>query len=151
MPYPLFPVANLDYELRMMELLRDCRKELGSLVFRCHDFIPWTRGHGYGAYRTSYIERIINDEDLLQRLEEGRAMPSDFGRRLDERVVEYPWVLSKLSKCRNRRFLDAGAALNHRMILQHPRTRLHKWTVLTLTPELNCPHRTIGTRLVNSG
>jgi len=123
----------------MTRLLRTCRKKLGSFVYGCNGRIPWTDGRGYVAYKDSYIERVIGDEDFLRGLDAGREIPEDFGMRLDERVIEYPWVLAKLSRYGSRcRFLDAGSTLNHQMILEHALARRHKWTLLTLAPERNC-------------
>ena len=123
----------------MTGLLHICKKKLGSWIYQCDGRIPYTRGRGYVAYKNSYVERVVGDEDLLRRFSEGIEMPVDFGKRLDERVVEYPWVLSKLAKYKKPcRFLDAGSALNHRVILEHPLARRHKWTILTLAPEHNC-------------
>jgi SAM-dependent methyltransferase len=123
----------------MNRLFRTCKQQLGSFVYRCSDRVPGIRGRGYTAYRNSYIERLISNQDLLQLFQESRELPDEFGTGLDERVIEYPWLLSKLlgyeGECR---FLDAGSTFNHQMILQHPLVKAHKWTLLTLAPERDC-------------
>jgi hypothetical protein len=66
-------------------------------------------------------------------------LPEGFGKRLDERVVEYPWLLSRLTQFgQPLRILDAGSTMNHELILSHPAVKPHKWTILTLGPEANC-------------
>jgi len=123
----------------MTQLFRVCKERLGRFVYRCNGRIPWTCGRGYGPYLNSYIERVINDDHFLRALQESGEVPANFGMRLCERVIELPWVLAKLSQYQEKsRFLDAGSALNHQMILQHPAARVHSWTVLTLAPESNC-------------
>lgn len=120
----------------MTRLLRSCRTELGSFVY-CH--IPWANPRGYVAYKNAYITRILDDEHLRRRLRQGEQIPAGFGLRLDERVIEYPWVLAKLENFQSPCiFLDAGSALNHQMILDHPLAKPHRWTIVGLAPESNC-------------
>ncbi len=110
---------------------------LGIFVYLCQGRLPWA--FGYGAYRNSYIARLIEDEEFMQTFQGSTELPEKFGMRLDERVVEYPWVVSKIKRHKERcRFLDAGSTLNHEMILRHPAIRRHDWTLLTLAPESNC-------------
>ena len=112
-------------------------QQLGRLVYSFGGRIPHTPG--YEAYRDRYIERIIENEELLQVFAEGHELPGDFGTRLDERVVEYPWVCSRLRRFKQKMcFLDAGSSFNHEMILRHPSVKRHKWTLLTLAPEPEC-------------
>ena len=59
-----------------------------------------------------------------------------FGARLDERIVEYPWVLARLGRYGDKLCaLDAGSTLNYEEILQHPVVKKHKWSIVTLAPE----------------
>jgi len=54
-----------------------------------------------------------------------------FGEWIDERVVEYPWILEQLSSLRGGRLLDAGAGLN----VVEPLRVLHaqRWSVSSIT------------------
>jgi SAM-dependent methyltransferase len=56
---------------------------------------------------------------------------------VDERCVEYPWLLANLEDCREA-LLDAGSTLNHDFILDHPLLRKKIIHILTLAPEGNC-------------
>lgn len=65
---------------------------------------PWTLG--YVEYRAMVCEKML-----------GFPLPSiPFGRTLDERIVELPWVFSELSDAR--KILDAGSALNVDFLLK---------------------------------
>jgi predicted SAM-dependent methyltransferase len=119
------------------ELIRGSWLSLGRFAYRCQGRIPWSAG--YGAYRTTLIEKLITDQEFLERFQEGRDLPDGFGMRLDERVIEYPWVFTKIRKYAGRsHFLDAGSTLNHEMILKQSTIKQHKWVILTLGPESKC-------------
>lgn len=79
--------------------------------------IPWSPG--YGEYRLQYVTRLLADEGLLEAFRDGRALPEGHGRRLDERVVEYPWALCRHGRW-GPRVLDAGSTLNYPALLDHP-------------------------------
>jgi SAM-dependent methyltransferase len=124
---------------RMTQLSRSCRQKIGTLIYRCYGRLPFTRGKGYSAYRDSSIDRLVNDEEFLRLLQQARALPSGIGVQIDERVIEYPWVFSKLLSYREEsRFLDAGSTMNHAFVMEHPLVHRHKWTLLTLAPEREC-------------
>jgi SAM-dependent methyltransferase len=124
---------------RVTQLSRSCRQKIAALIFRCYGRVAATRGKGFSAYRNSSIDRLVNDEEFLRLLQQARPLPTGTGAQLDERVIEYPWVFSKLlSYGEEARFLDAGSALNHSFIMNHPLVKRHKWTLLTLAPELEC-------------
>jgi SAM-dependent methyltransferase len=124
---------------RVAQLSRRCSQKFGCLLYRCNGCVPFTRGKGYAAYRNSYIDRLLKDEEFLKLLQEVRALPNGIGVQLDERVIEYPWVMSKLLQYgEQNRFLDAGSTMNHAFIMEHPLVRRHKWTLLTLAPEREC-------------
>lgn len=124
---------------RLTQLSRICRQKIAALIFRAYGRVPSTRGKGFTGYRNSCIDRLINDEEFLRLLQQARPLPAGTGAQLDERVIEYPWVFSKLLSYREEaRFLDAGSALNHAFVMNHPLVKRHKWTLLTLAPELEC-------------
>ena len=76
---------------------------------------PWSPG--YTAYKHRVLREILRKGETLARFAEGRALPAGFGLRLDERVVEYPWVLSRLRSA-DLTLLDAGGALVHDFLLE---------------------------------
>ncbi|MBF0273653.1 MAG: methyltransferase domain-containing protein [Nitrospinae bacterium] len=102
---------------------------------RCQFFIltgkkPFSKG--YPAYKDREIIKVIkNDSFSLKRL------PKGFGYRVDERIIEYPWLLSRLKE-QQELLLDAGSALNIDYILSHPVLESKKIFISTLAPEENC-------------
>jgi SAM-dependent methyltransferase len=79
--------------------------------------IPWSTG--YGEYRMDYVASVLRNQPLLDVFRQGRQLPPGYGHRLDERVVEFPWVLSR-SAGWGRWILDAGSTLNHPTLLGLP-------------------------------
>ena len=85
----------------------------------------------YGHYKQRVLRRTLKHPFNPQQL------PPGYGRWLDERLVEYPWMLSRLPQGRGD-LLDAGSTLNHRFILSHPILRDKNITIFTLAPEPEC-------------
>ena len=56
---------------------------------------------------------------------------------LDERSVEFPWVLSQLP-AGDALMLDAGSSLNHALLLDDPSVAEKRLHIVTLTPEQEC-------------
>jgi SAM-dependent methyltransferase len=92
---------------------------------------PWSEG--YMEYRDSYIEEIFSGERMAL-FPSGHKLPEGFGSRLDERVVEYPWALSRLG-AGDRLLLDAGSTLNHQYILDLDILACRSIVIYTLSPE----------------
>lgn len=110
---------------------------VGSALYRCQGRRP--HAAGYGPYRTRFVSRHIYSTQWMQMFQQKCGLPEGYGVRLDERVVEFPWVISKLNAFPTcGRFLDAGSTLNHRMIMHHPAVKRHDWTILSLAPETDC-------------
>ena len=96
---------------------------------------PWRQG--YYEYRNSQLRRILYDDAILELFRHGNPLPSGYGFRLDARVVEIPWVLSRL-KQRNGYVLDAGSSLNYGFVLKSPALASKRITIVTLAPEAEC-------------
>jgi len=96
---------------------------------------PWT--FGYLEYKQQYIESTLDDPAQMARFAEGTSLPDGYGVGLDERCIEYPWLLSQLDAA-PRRLLDAGSTLNHEFVLRQPRLRDSTIHILTLAPEETC-------------
>jgi SAM-dependent methyltransferase len=96
---------------------------------------PWT--FGYLEYKQQYLESTLDDQALMDRFGKGISLPDGYGIGLDERCIEYPWLLSQLDAA-PRRLLDAGSALNHEFVLRQPRLRDATIHILTLAPEATC-------------
>src|SRR4051812_33960042 len=69
--------------------------------------IPWSRG--YEQAKERFIQQVLADPNLMHAFECGSPLPRGFGFALDERCVEYPWALTRLSGLAGR-VLDAGSA-----------------------------------------
>lgn len=95
------------------------------------DRAPWS--DGYGEYRWHVTEQTLADADLMRRFKEDEALPAGYGVRLDERVIEYPWVLSRLSDGPGR-LLDAGSTFNYPSILERPVLAGRQIVIVTLAP-----------------
>jgi SAM-dependent methyltransferase len=87
---------------------------------------PW-----YTPYKFSEIKR------LLEQPFEPSQLPCPYGRWLDERIIELPWLLSQVPEGPGT-LLDAGSALNYDFILRHPKLRQKDLTIMTLAPEAEC-------------
>lgn len=82
----------------------------------------------YAPHKVSELRR------LLELPFTGNNVPKGFGHKLDERLVEYPWLFSRLPETPGE-LLDAGSVLNHGFILSHPALKSKKITIMTLAPE----------------
>src|SRR3954453_13922031 len=56
--------------------------------------IPWS--DGYTKFKNQLLAEVLADDAMLDRFAQGLALPENYAPRLDERVVESPWVLSRL-------------------------------------------------------
>jgi SAM-dependent methyltransferase len=100
-----------------------------------HKGIPWSAG--YNIYKWQLITQALADRSLLERFRLGEQLPPAYGIGVDERCIEYPWLLARLHNGPEV-FLDAGSTLNHPFILDHPVFRSKVIHTLTLAPEANC-------------
>lgn len=105
----------------------DISINLFSKIFTLSGMKPWK--FGYSAYKRKTISKYIknNTFDTLD-------WPLSYGYRLDERVVELPWLFSKLTSTPETLF-DAGSILNHLYILRNEKLINKKISILTLAPE----------------
>lgn len=94
--------------------------------------LPWS--NGYGDYKGQYIQDVLSNNNLMKTFREGDPLPAGYGFCLDERTIEIPWVLARLSNQAGL-LLDAGSSLNHEFVLKSPALAHMKTTILTLAPE----------------
>lgn len=94
--------------------------------------VPWSAG--YWEYRNAYIADALNDSALVERFKSASPLPAGYGARLDERAVEYPWVLARLG-AEKAHLLDGGSALNFRFLLDHARLKAKTVVIYNLAPE----------------
>src|SRR6186997_339399 len=71
--------------------------------------IPWSAG--YQEYKWKRIDELIRDEKILSIFRQDLPLDHGYAIGIDERLVEYPFVFSKL---RNEKtvLLDAGSTFN---------------------------------------
>ena len=91
---------------------------------------PWTRE--YATAHRRFVSDVLGDPELMSPFEDGSDLPPGFGIGLDERVVEFPWIVAQGL---GGRVLDAGSALNHEHILDRIRPTVSDLHLLTLVPE----------------
>jgi SAM-dependent methyltransferase len=91
---------------------------------------PWTRG--YIEYKEREIARVLAEKNF------GKGeLPAGFGLRIDERIVEYPWLFARLPASEGT-LLDAGSVLNFEYLLKQPELAKKKIHICTLAPEERC-------------
>ncbi len=93
---------------------------------------PFSRG--YYDHKNRFLERSLNDRGLITHFGGRRPLPQRYGYRVDERAVEYPWIVSKL-KGKDKLILDAGSALNFPFVLDSIGMREKTFVLCTLSPE----------------
>lgn len=93
--------------------------------------IPWSPG--YSDHKISMIKKNILDVKLQENLLKG-VLPKQYGYRLDERIVEYAWIFSHISKVKER-MLDAGSTFNFPHIIEHPKIKNKDLIIFTYAPE----------------
>ena len=110
-----------------MKFWRALKAKINRQVYVCTGRRPWSRG--YGEYRQREIQRIL-DHGLFN----ADQLPQGYGFRLDERVIEYPWLFNRLPADEGW-LLDAGSVLNHRFLLEQGQLSKKHLFISTLAPE----------------
>lgn len=93
--------------------------------------IPWSEG--YSTYKEESINESISDATILDEFS-NKKVPANYGYRLDERIVEYPWIFSNLKKNKTI-FLDAGSTFNFGYLLNHELIKNKEKYIYTFYPE----------------
>ena len=97
--------------------------------------IPWSKG--YSLHKRALISQVLSNGEILECFLNKSSLPQHYGYSLDERCVEYPWLLTRMLPLSGN-FLDAGSVLNFDFILEQLDFTQHKLHILTLAPEFNC-------------
>lgn len=95
--------------------------------FRARGSRPFTTG--YGAYKEAQVRKALNPGEFHPD-----HLATGYGLDLDERIVEYPWLLTHLPAGPGV-LLDAGSALNFRFLLSQPTLLGKTIYICTLAPE----------------
>jgi SAM-dependent methyltransferase len=90
----------------------------------------WTRR--WSQLREALLEEAMSDPALQRAFEDATQLPDGYGAGMDERVIEWPWILAQGM---NGRVLDAGSTLNHMHVLRKFAPKLDDLHIFTLEPE----------------
>lgn len=121
----------MDKEDSAMRWARNVYHNATEWLFLLSGMKPWSRG--YSAYKIRKIREVLQDNSFSTN-----KLPVDYGFRIDERVIEYPWFFSRLPGDKNGNLLDAGSVLNFDYILGHDSLKKKKIFISTLAPERYC-------------
>ncbi len=113
---------------------RKIKHNFDKCIYNVSGKKPWSRG--YETAKFEYISRVIDNKELMSKFCNNEQLPGNYGIALDERVVEYPWVISRLEKSR-KRLLDAGSVFNFETIIDKDIFQDKDLTIVTLAPEPN--------------
>jgi SAM-dependent methyltransferase len=114
----------------MIKAIKSVYHSYGAWLYPAFGMKPWKVG--YVPYKYSAIRRA-----LAQRVLANGKLPAGYGYRLDERIVEYPWLFSRLPTGAGR-LLDAGSVLNYEFLLSQPSLANKRVFISTLSPETDC-------------
>ncbi len=92
---------------------------------------PWSIG--YIEHKWREINTVLYSSTLLNGFK-NNCLPDNYGIGVDERILEYPWIFSRLLLRGN--LLDAGSTFNFKDILTHPAIKGRKLTIFTFFPEV---------------
>lgn len=115
--------------LNAARLLSEARAFGERSVYRLRGQRP--RSPGYTAFKHHAIEQALAGPFQPD------ALPPGWGWRLDERIVEYPWLFARLPRG-PARLLDAGSVLNFGFLLEHEALAGKAIVIQTLEPEPDC-------------
>lgn len=85
---------------------------------------------GYSKYKERLVLEILSDRQLMAAFREGSPLPEGFGAKLDERIVEYPWIFSRLPETGS--IFDAGSTLNKEVLIKSDYLRDRELIIYTL-------------------
>lgn len=105
------------------------------LIYRLLGCRAWSLG--YLEARTDAVVKCLGNRKTLGLFLGNKNLPDGYGNKFDERVVEYPWLVSRINSG-DKYILDAGSILNFRFIIENNRLVGKKTVIANLNPENNC-------------
>lgn len=100
--------------------------------------IPWSTG--YKQYKLEQLEKMLQSNEILELFRLGNELPTAYGYGVDERIVEYPWLFSRLNSD-DERLLDAGSVLNYQYLTEKTVLKNKDIVLMTLEPETTMMRR----------
>jgi SAM-dependent methyltransferase len=90
----------------------------------------------YKSYKENSIKNILNDKQFITNFENLKNF--NLPLFLDERIIEYPFIFSKIKNDKGTNILDAGSILNHEFLVEHNFIKNNNLSIMTLYPEKYC-------------
>lgn len=119
--------------MNFLNLIRQSIRFLRRSSYRLHGRKPWS--YGYIDYKNDQIARVLANHALMNLFRYGQQLPHKYGQRLDERLVEFPWLITHLPASPRQRILDAGSTINFDYIINQHVWAKHDMMIMTLAPE----------------
>jgi SAM-dependent methyltransferase len=119
----------------LFDAMRSMKRALAYRRYMAGGGTPF--GIGYGIHHKQFIMNVLNNSSLLARFRRGEPLPPGYGVGIDERCVEYPWMIGQLDATPGS-LLDAGSTLNHDFLIDLPILQAKVIHILTLAPEEEC-------------
>ncbi len=116
--------------MKKTSVFRNARQAWKRRRFQSLGMKPWTKG--YVEYKLFEIARVLRAGTSV-----AGKLPDGYGFRIDERIVEYPWLFGRLP-VEPGVLLDAGSVLNFDFLLDHLSLRKKQIHICTLAPESDC-------------
>lgn len=113
---------------KLKKILKKIHASVACKFFILNGMKPWT--FGYDVYKKREIIKSLRSGTIDN-------LNGKFGSRLDERIVEYSWLFSRLPELPGN-LLDAGSVLNYDYLLFDDKLKTKKKFIITLAPESNC-------------
>jgi SAM-dependent methyltransferase len=118
----------------MIKTIKTAISPFRKLIYNLTGRKPWS--YGYVDVRWDLIGTSLNNQKLLSSFK-SKQIPHQFGIGMDERVAEYPWIISRLSDNNNTQLLDAGSTFNFKELVNQPKVASKQLTIFTFYPEPN--------------
>lgn len=130
-------IRNLLYKLFLSLKSREEKKKIQKQLdlYIQGGYKPWSTG--YSLFKENLIKEAINSHSIIEKFAKEIALDEKYGEFIDERIVEYPWIISRLSHSKGKLF-DAGSILNFDYLINHEFVANKELTIATLEPEYNC-------------
>lgn len=112
------------------EVAVDCEERRAVEAYESSDRVPFF-APGYTEYKERLILSVMRDQAWQAAFRGGSELPANYGVRLDERVVEYPWVFSRL-RADGGLIVDAGSTFNKKRLLDSEFLRERTLLIYTL-------------------
>lgn len=106
------------------------KDRLKILYYKITGSKPWSRG--YSEYKWKLIEQYTSNNPFDDKF----ALPLNYGVGIDERIVEYPWVIKSI-KDGAENILDAGSTFNFAEIISLKKLKNKNLTIFNFNEEKN--------------